>query len=178
MLKVNDPVAQRNHKENADRMCLASYISGLSANVGKMVRIQNPQKLQQALTIALPVTEAERQEKGNEIFFMGSDKPSDPKDRKKVKTEQNFDARAGRNKSHSPAGRAQSGTTLRCYECDGRGHFGRECPTRLKRERGSRKPPEKSNRSGRSARPSAAEEKPAYANRPTGTNETRNKGNE
>jgi len=127
MFKVNDPVAQRIHKENADRMCLASYVSGLSANVGKMVRIQNPQTLQQALTNALAVTEAERQEKGNEIFFTGSDKPSDRKDHKNVKTEQNFDARAGRNKSsHSSAGRAKSGTTLRCYECDGRDHFGLE----------------------------------------------------
>ena len=161
MLKVNDPVAQRIHKENADPMCLASYVSGLSANVGKMVRIKNPQTLQQALTIALAVTEAERQERGNEIFFTGSDEPSDPKERKNINSERVFDSRAGRNKpSHSSAGRAQSGATLRCYECDGRGHFGRECPTRLKRERSSRKPPEKSNRSGRSARPSAVEEKP------------------
>ena len=144
-----------------------------------MVRIQYPQTLQQTLAIALAVTKAERQEKGNEIFFTGSDNPSDPKDRKNVKTERVFVSRAGRNKSsHSSAGRAQSGTTLRCYECEGRGHFGSECPTRLKRERGSRKPPEKSNRSGRSTRPSAAEVKSPYANRPTETNETRNKGNE
>ena len=63
MIKVNDPVAQRIHRENADHMCLASYVSGLSTNVGKIVRIQNPQTIQQALTIALAVTEAERQEK-------------------------------------------------------------------------------------------------------------------
>jgi len=137
MLKVNDPVAQRIHKENADRMCLASYVSGLNANVGKMVRIQNPKTIQQALTIAVAVTEAERQEKGNEIFFTGSDKPSDPKDRKNVKSERVFDSRAGGNKSsYSSAGRGQNRTTLRCYECEGHGHFGRECPTRLKRERG------------------------------------------
>ena len=51
-------------KKNADRMCLASYVSGLNANVGKMGRIQNSQKIQQALTIVLAVTEAERQDKG------------------------------------------------------------------------------------------------------------------
>ena len=79
-----------------------------------MVRIQNPQTLQQALTIALAVTEAERQERGNEIFFTGSDKPSDPKERKNINSERVFDSRAGRNKpSHSSAGRAQSGATLR-----------------------------------------------------------------
>ena len=60
MLKVNDPVAQRKTRI----VCLASYVSGLNANVGKMGRIQNSQKIQQALTIVLAVTEAERQDKG------------------------------------------------------------------------------------------------------------------
>ena len=68
--------------------------------------------------------------------------------------------------------------TLRCYECEERDHFASKCPTRLKEEIGSQKPPEKSNRGGRSTRPRAPQEKSFYANRSTGTNETRSHGNE
>jgi hypothetical protein len=58
MGRDNDPVAQRIHRENAERMCLASFTAGLNGMVGRHVRIANPQSVQQALTIALTVTEA------------------------------------------------------------------------------------------------------------------------
>ena len=29
--------------------------------------------------------------------------------------------------------KTKSETTFRCYECNGRGHFAKECPTRLKK---------------------------------------------
>jgi len=45
----------------------------------------------------------------------------------------------------------QARTEPRCYECVGRGHFVRECPTRLKRGKterpGKKNPSERSNRS-------------------------------
>ena len=69
MSKTNDPVAQRIHRENAERMCLASFTGGLVENIGRHVRIKKPQSMQEALTIALAVTEAERLEKTSEIFF-------------------------------------------------------------------------------------------------------------
>ena len=72
MSKTNDHVAQRIHRENAKRMCVAFFTLGLFWNVGRHVRIQDAQSMQEALTIALAVTGAERFEKNSEIFFMGT----------------------------------------------------------------------------------------------------------
>ena len=69
MEKTDDQVARRVHRENAERMLLASFISGLAGKVGKYVRYQSPRNLEQALQIALVVQEAEKQEKFNESFY-------------------------------------------------------------------------------------------------------------
>jgi len=42
MCKVDDPAAQRIHRENADRMMLVSFVAGLSGVVGTQVRYQAP----------------------------------------------------------------------------------------------------------------------------------------
>ena len=56
--KVNDPVAQRIHYENADRMLLASFVAGFPGIPGRQCRFSKPQDLDQALKIALSVEEA------------------------------------------------------------------------------------------------------------------------
>jgi len=61
MGKTDYPVARRVHRENAERMLLASFISGLAGKVGKHVRYQRLRNLEQALQIALAVQEAEKQ---------------------------------------------------------------------------------------------------------------------
>jgi len=67
--KVDDPEAQRIHKENADRMLLASFVAGLAGEAGRQTRFSNPQSPDQALKIALTVQEAEKQEKFSESFM-------------------------------------------------------------------------------------------------------------
>jgi hypothetical protein len=67
MCKSNDPTAQKIHHENAEHMCVASFVAGLTGVPGRHVRYANPQSVQQALTIALAVTEAEKQERGVEF---------------------------------------------------------------------------------------------------------------
>jgi hypothetical protein len=69
MGKSDDPQIQRVHQENADRMLLASFVSGLRGVPGRQVRFANPQDLEQALRIAIMVQEAERQERFNESFY-------------------------------------------------------------------------------------------------------------
>ena len=62
LCKSNEPVAQQIHQENAERMLVASYVTGLTGFLGKQVRIFNPQSIQQALQIAQSIQEAEKQE--------------------------------------------------------------------------------------------------------------------
>jgi len=65
MCKVDDPAAQRIHRENADRMLLSSFVGGLGGIVGKQTRYASPRSFEHALSIALTVQEAENQEKFN-----------------------------------------------------------------------------------------------------------------
>ena len=75
MIKSNDTTVQRIHGENEDRICLARFVAGLTGVPGRQVRFASPQTMQQALSIALSVTEAEKQEKSDEIFLARTDKP-------------------------------------------------------------------------------------------------------
>ena len=69
MGKSDNPRIQRVHRENADYMLLAKFISGLSGNSWRQVRFANPQNMEHALRIPLTVQEAERQERFNESFY-------------------------------------------------------------------------------------------------------------
>ena len=171
MCKDSDPVAQRIHRENAERRLLASFVAGLAGVAGRQVRYQNPQTLQHALSIALSVREEEKQERFSETFYAKFDESVSVKprstsrlDRERHSARHTADARPSNHlsghqyrTSHSTNRSVTSASTrdvqtraeLRCYECEGRGHFARECPTRLKGAR-TRNLPGKGNSSGRS----------------------------
>jgi hypothetical protein len=74
MGKPDDPQIQRVHRKNAERMLLATFVSGLTEVPGGQVRFANPQDVDQALKIALTVQETERQEHFNESFYAQFDK--------------------------------------------------------------------------------------------------------
>ena len=85
--------------------------------------------MQQALTVALAATEAVRQEKGSEMFFTKTqDENSEQAHDLRTRARQN---RSLRNASANP----QKRVDVKCYECEGRGHLARECPTRLRRKK-------------------------------------------
>ena len=67
--KVDGPVVQRIHNENADRMLLASFVAGLAGVPGTQVRSQTPSAIDRALKIALAMQEAEKQGKFGECFY-------------------------------------------------------------------------------------------------------------
>ena len=174
MIKSADPQIQRIHKENADRVLFASFVSGLSGSVGHHVRISRPQTLGEALNLALSVQEAKRQERKSESFYARSEKSvrwlSEPKGRphsgnrnKRYSGETQADRQVRSQRQGAPASKTrmeqpqvrktQSEAAVRFYECDGRGHFVRECPTRLRNEKklsdspGRKTPSERSKRS-------------------------------
>jgi len=71
--EVEDPVAQRIHNENSERMLLACFVTGLTGIPGTQCCYANPQSMDQALKIALSVQEAERQEKISKSFYANLD---------------------------------------------------------------------------------------------------------
>jgi hypothetical protein len=156
----DDPVVQGVHRENAERMLLASYISGLEGIPGKQCRYASPNSIQEAIRIAVSVDEAEKHERFNNSFYArNSDsnnsrhaaatrKAGQPEGRRTQAPQNANRARAANTRN------AQTEAALRCYECQGVGHYASECPTRLRREQGSsqqpgrRNPTERSKRSG------------------------------
>jgi hypothetical protein len=73
----DDSVVQGMHRENAERMLLASYISGLVCVPGKQVRYASPVSVDQAIRIAVSVEEAERREKFNNSFYARNENRTD-----------------------------------------------------------------------------------------------------
>jgi hypothetical protein len=67
--KAEDPQVQHAHQQNAERMLLVAFISGLSGVPGRQCRFSNPQTIQQALSIALTVEQAENQERPIGSFY-------------------------------------------------------------------------------------------------------------
>jgi len=67
--KVEDPLLQKFHYDQAQRMLLSTFIAGVSGNPGQQLRFQMPATVDKALQIAVTVFEAEAQEKRNLAFF-------------------------------------------------------------------------------------------------------------
>ena len=180
MIKSADHQVQRIHKENADRMLLVSFVSGLTGTAGYQVRILHPESLGEALNLAVSVQEAERQERFNESFYTGSEKSvrllSEPKGRPdsgngncrysgethayRQERRQRQSAPVSKNRAeHQENRKTPTEAAVRCYECDGRGHFARECPTRLRKEKKLSDSPGRKNPSERSKSSHAPGEK-------------------
>ena len=153
MCKISDPVAQRIHRENAERMFLASFVAGLTGTPGKQVRYASPRDIGQALTIALAVQDAEKQGRFNESSYakfdnsvrLSAKSPSrsrqdDDRSRHKPHTPAVNHLRSQRYKpphsaskrSTSAARNVQTEAAIGCYECEGLRHFTGECPNRRK----------------------------------------------
>jgi len=68
LCKTDEPVEQRIHQENAERMLLASFVSGLYGTPGTQIRYGNIQSLSEALRIATAFQEAENKSGSMRVF--------------------------------------------------------------------------------------------------------------
>ena len=153
--------------------------------------------MEHALRIALAVQEAEGQEKISESFYTNFEKsvrltstsPSrtSPDDVKRSSTDTRAvsNTRSQRKSSSSNAKRSENPSSrisrteaaMRCFECQGVGHFGRECPTRLKREANSSQAPGKRSPNERSKLSGYSGDKPPSVPKQSYQKETSNQGN-
>ena len=67
--KVEDPLLQKFHHDQAQRMLLSTFIAGVFGNPGQQLRFQMPATVDEAHQIAVKVFEAEAQEKTIWHFF-------------------------------------------------------------------------------------------------------------
>jgi hypothetical protein len=145
----DDPVVQGVHRENAESKLLASYISGLIGVPGKQTRYASPVSMDQVIRTAVSVEEAERQEKFNNSFYAKNENrtDSDSSNSRHAANARKASQAVGRrtqipqSASRTSTRNAQTKAALRCYECEGIGHFASECPTRLRREHGNSQQP-------------------------------------
>ena len=70
--QVENQELQKVYYEQAERMLLSSFTSGLLGNAGKQVRYALPRTLDEALKIAITVDQADLQERRIEAFYMRS----------------------------------------------------------------------------------------------------------
>jgi hypothetical protein len=145
----------------------------------------------QGLKIALSLQEAERQESFSESFYTQFDKlvrlTSQPTSRTQRSANtraiyhtrsQQFESPRNADRAAIPSTRdARTKQAMKRYECNGIGHFARECPTRFKREENLPDRPRRRNLSRRSRRPVSPDEKPSHATRREARRETKNQGN-
>jgi hypothetical protein len=178
-------------------MLIASFVTGLEGQAGRQTRFSNLQSLEKGLKIAVTVQEAEKQEKFSESFYASfndslnlhspgrtrhdSHEPRGSAEARRAnsrtQTQHNMRPR-GHNRPKTSAKRnEQTKAALRCYKCEGLGHFARECLTGLIEEANSIDSPEKGNPRERNRRLQPTDQPSQKTNRERRIN-TPNSGNE
>ena len=146
---------QRAYNEQAELMLLSAFISGLSGTPGRQVHFAMPFSADEALRLAVTVSQAEIQEKRNNAFYLDSEaadistagrirepaarhmgaKPAANNGNLRRKSTQ---AGQGRPDKRASTSNEQSSDTVQCYECSCNCHYARDCVNRLQ-QRADRK---------------------------------------
>jgi acyl-coenzyme A synthetase/AMP-(fatty) acid ligase len=66
---------QKLYYEQAERMLLASFTSGITGTPGRQVRFAMPMNLEEALTVAITLDQADLQERRDKALYLKSQSP-------------------------------------------------------------------------------------------------------
>ena len=136
--QVDDPEAKKLYQEQADRMALASFTAGLVGVPGRQVRYIMPESLDEAIRVAITVSQAEVQERRNEVFYAEearecvtarSSRGARGKGDARNTTQY---AGSGRTQHQGSEGQSRNlgpNDTRKCFVCGGVGHLARFCAT-------------------------------------------------
>jgi ABC-type sugar transport system ATPase subunit len=128
--QVADPVAQRAHQENAERMLLASFVAGLTGEPRKQTSYAELQDMDHAIRVELTVEEAQKQERFNNSFYTRYESSTKPRsDRERFSGPRHSPNPSGsrpftsyRTNTAQESRIMQCKPALRCCNCNSLGH--------------------------------------------------------
>jgi hypothetical protein len=134
-----DPELKKFHQDQADKMLLASFSSGLLGMPGRQVKYVVPSSVGEALNIATAVSQADSQDHRNEAFYLHySVDRQNQKERGKYPNKNsathNSSRNAPRRSNCSSSGEWPERKKNTCFTCGGVGHWAKEC-LMLKKQR-------------------------------------------
>jgi len=135
---TTDPVLQQAYNEQAERMLLSAFTNGLLSTAGRQVRYSSPATAEEALRIAVTVSQAEIQEARDSAFCLDAEvaditpagRLREPAVRHKAArksaesaTQPRKPSRASQRQLKAGPSKGQSDKLVKCYECSGYEHI-------------------------------------------------------
>jgi len=144
---VTDPALQRVYNEQAEQMLLSAFTKGLTGTGGRQVRYSSPASAEEALRIAINVSQAEILEARDNAFYVDAeDAEITPAGRLREPAVHHTTAKKSvggaanvrkphradqhHSKENAAASNGQQRNQIVCYECPGYGHIARDCANR------------------------------------------------
>ena len=151
---TTDPLLQQAYDRQAEQMLLSAFSKGLTGTAGRQVRFSSPETAEEALRIAITVSQAALQETRDGAFYANAEVTDiTPAGRvrepavqqvaagqsggsERRKQRQTF-ANQRRPQANEAASSRQPGETITCFECRGYGHIARDCANRRRKQMSS-----------------------------------------
>jgi hypothetical protein len=146
-----DAALQQVYNQQAEQMLLSAFTKGLGGTAGRQVRFSSPATAEEALRIAVTVTQAEIQETRDGAFYANAEVADvTPAGRVREPAGQHVNARQSGSSTrttrkpkratqrHPQTNEAvingQPDKTITCFECREYGHYARDCANRRQKQ--------------------------------------------
>ena len=150
------PVLQRAYNEQAEQLLLSVFSKGMLGTVGKLIRYASLATVEEALRIAVTVSQAEIQEARDSAFYLDAEvadltpavQHTAARKSAEGTSQPRKPSRVSERQPKASTSKGQSDKPVKCYECSGYGHFARDCANRRHRQTVSNASPNAESRTG------------------------------